>query len=260
MGNDQVVRGELAGCWRYPVKSFQGLAEERLSIGPDGVAGDRTFGLIDLEADRLLSAKRTGALLQASATDDTITLPDGRSFRVDDDGLDDVLTEWVGRPIRFAMADETGPVSYQMTFDPPDDDAELFDIPTPEGTFLDIAAVHLVTTATLRGCATARPEIDWDVRRFRPNLLLDVDGPAFVEDGWIGRRIQVGAVTLQVDGPMVRCAMPLRAQPGGLERQTQLFHALNELNTTFPGHLGLCASVVEPGEVQVGDPITVSPT
>lgn len=260
MGTSAVVEGSLAECWRYPVKSFQGLQEELLKIGPEGVEGDRTFGLIDVEADRLLSAKRTAALLQASATDSTVTLPDGASFAVDDPGLDDALTTWVGRPIRFARASETGPVSYQMTFDPPDDDADLFDIPTPEGTFLDLAAVHVVTTATLRRCAEARPDVDWSVRRFRPNLLLDVDGPAFFEDGWIGQRVQVGPVTLQIDGPMVRCAMPLRAQPGGLDRQTQLFHALNELNPTFPGHLGLCASVVEPGLVTVGDPVTVSPT
>jgi uncharacterized protein YcbX len=254
------VDGTVGGCWRYPVKSFQGLAQDRLSIGAAGVAGDRTFGLIDVEADRLLSAKRTAALLLATATDDTVTLPDGSTFSVDDPSLDDALTAWVGRPIRFARADSTGPTSYQMTFDPPDDDAELFDIPTPEGTFLDISPVHVVTTATLRGCADARPDVDWDVRRFRPNLLLDVDGPAFVEDGWIGREIQVGAVTLRVDGPMVRCAMPLRAQPGGLERQTQLFHALNELNRTFPGHLGLCCSVVASGDVAVGDTVSVPPT
>lgn len=257
MGTEQVTSGRVAGCWRYPVKSFQGLSEQRLSIGAGGIDGDRTFGLIDVEADRLLSAKRTASLLQASATDDTVTLPDGSTFAVDDPSLDAALTDWVGRPIHFARAGDTGPVSYQMTFDPPDDDAELFDIPTPEGTFLDIAAVHIVTTATLDGCAVARPDVDWDVRRFRPNLLLDVEGPAFVEESWIGREIQVGAVTLRIDGPMVRCAMPLRAQPGGLERQTQLFHALNELNTTFPGHLGLCASVVDAGEVAVGDPVTV---
>lgn len=256
-------KGTVAACWRYPVKSFQGLAVDRLEVGTTGVVGDRTFGLIDVEVDRLLSAKRTGALLEASATDTAVTLPDGTSHTVDDVDLDGVLTAWVGRPVRFARADNAGPVSYQMTFDPPNDDAELFDIPTPEGTFLDIAAVHVVTTATLAGCAHARPDVDWDVRRFRPNLVLDVDGPAFHEQDWIGQEIQVGPVVLRVDGPMVRCAMPLRSQPGGLARQPELFHALNELNPTYPGHLGLCCSVVTPGPVSVGDPLrtpTVSPT
>ncbi len=251
--------GTVSECWRYPVKSFQGLAETRLEIETDGVVGDRTFGLIDLESDRLLTAKRTAALLEATATDTAVTLPDGTSYAVDDPSLDQALTTWIGRPIRFARADATDPMSYQMTFDPPDDDAELFDIPTPEGTFLDIAAVHVITTATLRACAEARPDIDWSVRRFRPNLVLDLDAAAFAEDGWLGQEIRVGDVTLRVDGPMVRCAMPLRAQPGGLTRQTQLFHALNELNPTYPGHLGICCSVVAPGSVEVGAAAQVLP-
>jgi uncharacterized protein YcbX len=249
--------GTVAACWRYPVKSFQGLPQDQLRLEPTGVVGDRTFGLIDVEVDRLLSAKRTAALLEASATDDTVTLPDGTVHAVDDPGLDQVLSVWIGRPVRFARADATGPVSYQMTFDPPNDEAELFDIPAPEGTFLDIAAVHVVTTATLQACADARPDVDWDVRRFRPNLVLDGHGPAFHEQDWIGHEIRVGPVVLRVDGPMVRCAMPLRAQPGGLDRQPQLFHALNDLNPTFPGHLGLCCSVVTPGTVAVADPVIV---
>lgn len=248
--------GAVAACWRYPVKSFQGLAVDHLDVEAAGIVGDRTFGLIDVEVDRLLTAKRTGALLEASATDTTVTLPDGTTRTVDDPGLDAALSTWIGRPVRFARADAAGPVSYQMTFDPPNDEAELFDIPAPEGTFLDIAAVHVLVTATLRACADARPDVDWDVRRFRPNLVLDVDGPAFAEQDWIGREIQVGPVVLRVDGPMVRCAMPLRAQPGGLDRQPQLFHALNDLNPTFPGHLGLCCSVVAPGTVSVADAVS----
>lgn len=251
--------GSVTECWRYPVKSFQGLAEDRLDIGAGGVAGDRTFGLIDVGSDRLLTAKRTAALLEATATDTTVTLPDGSTYGVDDPSLDRALSAWIGRPIRFARAADTAPMSYQMTFDPPDDDAELFDIPTPEGTFLDIAAVHVVTTATLQACAESRPDVDWSVRRFRPNLVLDLDAPAFAEDGWLGREIRAGDATLRVDGPMVRCAMPLRAQPGGLSRQTQLFHALNELNPTYPGHLGLCCSVVEPGSVEVGAAVQLQP-
>ncbi len=248
--------GSVAGCWRYPVKSFQGLAVPHLTVEPAGVTGDRTWGLIDIEVNRLLTAKRTGALLGASATDDDVTLPDGSTFSVDDPALDGALTDWIGRPVRMARAADSPPMSYQMTFDPPNDEAELFDIPTPEGSFVDIAAVHVVTTATLAACASARPDVDWDVRRFRPNLLLDVGVDPFGEERWIGHEFSVGPVRLRVDGPMVRCAMPLRAQPGGLDRQPQLFHALNDLNPNFPGHLGLCCSVVTSGLVSVGDLVT----
>lgn len=251
------ARGTISECWRYPVKSFQGLRQDGLTITGAGVEGDRTYGLLDVEPGRLLSAKRSGALFFASATDRDVTLPDGTLYAVDDPALDAALSEWIGRPIRFARADQTDQISYQMTFDPPDDDAELFDIPAPAGSFVDLAPVHLVSSSTLRGCAEARPDLDWDVRRFRPNLLVDLDSAPFAEDTWIGREIRVGDVVLHIDGPTVRCAMPLRAQPDGLERQAGLFQAINEVNPTFPGHLGLYCSVITAGTVSTGDPVTV---
>jgi uncharacterized protein YcbX len=149
-------------------------------------------------------------------------------------------------------------VEYQMTFDPPDDGAELFAIPAPPGTFLDLAPVHLLTSGTLRACADARPDLDWDVRRFRPNLVVDTDQvELFGEQDWVGRRLRVGEVELAVDSPTVRCAMPLRAQPG-LERQVELFEAMSELNEAYPNHLGVYCSVVSPGTVRVGDSVEVS--
>ncbi|CAN5500459.1 MOSC domain-containing protein [soil metagenome] len=250
--------GTVARCWRYPVKSLQGPEPGQVEIGPAGVVGDRTHGLLDRAEgaqDRLLSAKRTGSLLQGSATDDEITLPDGTVVALDDPQADDVLSTWLGRRVHLTSPTAGTQVSYQMTFDPPDDDAELFEIPAPVGTFVDLAHIHLVATATLRGCEAARPDLDWDVRRFRPNLLLDVDGPTFVEGTWLGRHLRVGTAVLSIDTPTVRCAMPLRAQPGGIEREPELFQAMNELNTVSPNHLGAYCSVVTPGTAAVGDPV-----
>jgi hypothetical protein len=59
---------------------------------------------------------------------------------------------------------------------------------------------------------------------------------------------------LDVLQPTVRCAMPLRAQPG-LQRQPRLFSALNELNAASPNHLGVYAGVQTPGPIRVGDPV-----
>lgn len=260
---DETAAGELgtvSRCWRYPVKSLQGLEAAELTVTGAGVDGDRTHGLVDRAVGaqgRLLSAKRTAALLEAWASDDEITLPDGTGHRMDDPGVDEALSAWLGRPVHLATPAADGQLSYQMTFDPPDDDAEVFDIPAPVGTFVDLAPVHLIATATLRACEAARPGLDWDVRRFRPNVLLDVDGPAFVEGQWLGRRLQAGGAVLSVDSPTVRCAMPLRAQPGGIEREPGLFGAMNELNTVSPNHLGAYCSVVTPGTIRPGDPVTL---
>ncbi|MFM7225586.1 MAG: MOSC domain-containing protein, partial [Actinomycetota bacterium] len=59
---------------------------------------------------------------------------------------------------------------------------------------------------------------------------------------------------LTVRQPTVRCAMPLRAQPG-LERQPSLFSAMNDLKAALPNHLGVYLDVAEPGEIRVGDAV-----
>ena len=41
-----------------------------------------------------------------------------------------MLSAWLGREVRLVASDPTTAVSYEMTFDPPDDDAEYFAIET----------------------------------------------------------------------------------------------------------------------------------
>jgi uncharacterized protein len=253
--------GTVERCWQYPVKSMQGHELDALTLRPSGVVGDRAWGLLDAETGHVLSAKRLGRLLGATGHADRIELPDGTIVATDDRDASATLSGWLGREVRLARPSEGEQAAYQMTFDPPDDDAELFEIPTPPGTFLDLADVHLLTTATLAGCAAARPDLDWDERRFRPNLVVAADGDVFMEQDWVGGRLRLGdQATIEVLMPTVRCAMPLRAQPPagdapGLERQPELFGAMTELNTASPNHLGVYASVVVPGEVRVGDPV-----
>ena len=49
---------EVNGLWRYPVKSMAGEAVEAVELDADGVAGDRRWGVRDLDTDRLASAKK----------------------------------------------------------------------------------------------------------------------------------------------------------------------------------------------------------
>lgn len=247
--------GTVTGCWRYPVKSMQGLAETTLAVTEHGVAGDRTRAVVDPATGHILTAKRVKDLLFASATDDAIALPDGTVVGLDAPHVDDALSAWLGRPVHLAGAAEAGQRSFEMTFDPPNDEAEFYEIPAPPETFLDAAHVHVVNAATLRGCAEARPDLDWDVRRFRPNVLVDLGGDAFAEQDWIGAEVRLGAVVLHVEGPTVRCAMPLRAQPEGIGREPELFRAMSELNEAHPNHLGLYCRVVTAGAVSVGDEV-----
>ena len=248
-----MIVGRVAALHRYPVKSMQGLEVDSLAVGPSGIDGDRRRACIDETTGRIMSAKRFGRLLEAAADDAGITLPDGCRLCHADDGIDAALSAWLGRPVRLEERAPGTERSYEMTFEPPNDDAEYFEIPSPAGSYLDLAAVHLLSTATLAGSEAAYGELDWDVRRFRPNVVVDGPGEPFAEDTWCGSTLTVGGARLAVRQPTVRCAMPLRAQPG-LARQPRLYAALEELHAN---HLGTYVDVVEPGEIRVGDDVAL---
>lgn len=270
--------GTVAQCWRYPVKSMQGATTSRLRIGSHGVAGDRAHALVDDATERVLSAKSVPELLWASADDEAIRLPDGTTVALHAEDRDERLSVWLDRAVRLLTLEQSGlpaelGLSYEMTFDPPDDDAEMFEIPLPEHGFVDLSPLHVIAASTLEGCRRERPELDWDVRRFRPNLVFDgggaagpsvEDAPLFVEDSWVGAELAVGErCVIRVHQPTVRCAMPLRAQPAGpegpeLERRRELYRAMTELHPEVPNHLGVYVEVVSPGEVAVGDAVVVA--
>ncbi|MDX6326439.1 MAG: uncharacterized protein QOK15_2793 [Nocardioidaceae bacterium] len=257
----------VAGIWRYPVKSLQGLPAASLSLGPRGVRGDRRYALVDSATDRTLSAKSRAELLMASAVESAdggvvLTLPDARTIGADDPAVADVLSAWMGRPVTLVEAD-TGeePLtydersrSYEMTFDPEHDDAERIPIPSPAGTFLDLAAVHVLTTGSIARCHETRPDTTWDVRRFRPNILVDLDTGGFPEDAWVGHRVRIGTAVISVDQRTVRCAMPVRAQPGAIDRDVVVYRTML---TVHDNHLGVYCSVVDPGIVRTGDAVEV---
>lgn len=248
----------MAGLTRYPVKSFQGVAVERIEIDASSVVGDRRFAVVVADSGNLLSAKIEPTLLLASVREGTdpvadapvLVLPDGTEIAADATEVGPRLSTWLGRDVQLRQRQDTDERAYEMTFDPPNDDAELFAIPAPRGHFVDLAAVHLLTTATLAHVRATHPDLDWDVRRFRPNILLDIPGAdPFVEDTWVGGALRVGEAVLGIDQPTVRCAMPLRAQPG-LDRQRDLYAALDSVHAN---HLGVYASVRRPGAVALGD-------
>ncbi len=254
MSANAVDLGTVSELYRYPVKSMQGQGADSLRIGPDGVEGDRSWALIDVESGKLKSAKRWSKLLLAETDNEAITLPDGTRLPFDLPDLDAELSGWLGREVVLRQVDPGVEVSYEMTFDPPNDQAEYFEIPTPPGSFLDLAAVHLVSRQTLEQCAAARPDLNWDVRRFRPNLVIDApELSSFGEDAWCGGRLRIGPVLLDALQPTVRCAMPLRAQPG-LGSQPLLFEAMDGLHAN---HLGIYLSVIKGGVLEVGARVEV---
>ena len=145
------VDGRVIECWRYPVKSMQGERVDELAIGSKGVESDRGYALLDAASGRILSAKSVKDLLFARVEGKAVVLPDGTSVALDDPAASDVLSAWLERDVRLATPVEGEERSFQMTFDPPNDEAEYVDIRAPAGSFLNFSSVHFVPNRASSG-------------------------------------------------------------------------------------------------------------
>jgi hypothetical protein len=125
---------------------------------------------------------------------------------------------------------------------------------TPPGMFVDLAPVHVMTTTSL---ATIGTEIggEVDVRRFRPNVLVALDNTDddLPETRWVGARVMLGDVTLNVAMETVRCVVPSRAQPG-LDVDRRITRAVAARAQRC---LGVYCGVEKAGTIRVGDQVGV---
>jgi uncharacterized protein YcbX len=88
---------------------------------------------------------------------------------------------------------------------------------------------------------------DWDVRRFRTNLVVDGAG----EDELAGTDITIGSCRLAVTKPISRCVIITRPQPD-LDRDLDVLRTVNaERNST----LSIGAVVSRPGTICIGDEV-----
>ncbi len=153
-------------------------------------------------------------------------------------GLDEGLRQTLGREPGEPLPDLAGLP------------AELFEFVSPPGTYFDVSPIHLLTTSSLAAMSRANPAADWDVRRFRPNILIDTGATAaLVESGWCGRRVRIGQATLHCEIPAPRCVMPTHPQRA-LRKDASMLRTI-----VRDGHqqLGVYASVVSAGQVAIDD-------
>ena len=232
----------VAELWRFPVKSLQGEQLDDATVADGGIVGDRAYALFDVDTGMGLTARRVPELLFASArfvddgTRPHITLPDGTIAPGDA-----ALSDWLGRPVALRAATDVGARRYENPLDAEREaDWMLFD--GAPGPFHDSARtrVSLVSTGTLG---------DWDRRRFRANVLLHGAG----EDAYVGSTITIGDVHLEVVKRIGRCVMITRPQPGGIERDLDVF---KEINRARDGCLAIGALVARAGTICVGDEVT----
>lgn len=218
--------------WRYPVKSLLGEQLGAVQVEERGVVGDRLYAVTDRDG-KIGSGKtsrrfrRLDGLFDLRARNggerSLVTLPDGRELEAGDPELDAFLSQRYGDELRVLKEDGV-----------PHHDA---------------APLHLLTTSSLRWLESSLPASRIDVRRFRPNVLLETAGAALVEDAWVGRRFALGTAVIRVVERTERCVMTTNAQ-SELPKDPEVLRAVTELNDTC---LGIYASVETGGLVRVGD-------
>jgi hypothetical protein len=207
---------------------------------------------------------------------------DGERMRSDAGGFDSWLSAAVGRQVRLIGQPADG-ASYEdewpaieglapqefidsTRISTSDDGLAVSALPVgmmAPGTFQDVSPVTIMTTASLRAAHRQHASGDWDPRRFRPNLLLEVPGEDFIENEWAGRRLTVGGAVLEVMGPTPRCVMTTLAQQE-LPADRAVLRTVATCNRVEVGGfgrfacLGAYASVVSPGVVAVGDAFSLA--
>ncbi|MDQ1642500.1 MAG: uncharacterized protein QOJ90_1851 [Actinomycetota bacterium] len=251
---------ELVSLWRYPVKSLQGERLDRARVEDNGLVGDRLWGLRDQRTGRILTARRRPELLEAAASYENglpvITLPDGGIAAGPGKRTDRLLSEWLGNPVSLVSSVGTEPGRAEFFSDATDDSSQAIEWTMPASRYVDAAPVLVLTSASLRTAAGLYPNGVWDPRRFRPNLLIDLEGDDWVEDQWIGQPLRVGAVTLVATERCIRCTMVTRAQPG-LKADVDIFRSLARHHG---GRFGVWSDVLTQGSLSVGDLASLSAT
>jgi uncharacterized protein YcbX len=127
----------------------------------------------------------------------------------------------------------------------------------PPNTFFDLAAVHVLTTATLNSLRKLYPEGRFDTRRFRPNIVIEPypGTNGFVENGWVGQTLRLGdEVRLKITRSCKRCVMTTLAQ-GDLPRDLGILRTAARYNEV---RVGVYASVESGGNVTLGDHVWVN--
>ena len=273
----------VAQLWRYPVKSMIGVPVDTASFTADGVVGDRTWAVRDEERGGIRGAKKIGELMRFAARDAEggveITTPDGERIHSSESGANERLSAALGHRVTLWPLQPADPLDHYRRGRPDSDDAiaelrqifgreddepfpdfsifppAIMEYESPPGTYLDAFPVMVMTTSALRSLAEALPDSVIDVRRFRPTVVVDTgDEPGHPEFAWVGHRVRLGEVVLDVPAAYPRCVMVTRdVGPDVPADRSILRHNVRELDQ----NLGVYATVRTTGAVRVGDTVVV---
>ncbi len=268
----QTDLGSIVSLWRYPVKSMLGEELNATEVTKRGLLGDRAYALVDSTDGKVASAKNPrkwpqmfdcrAALADAPRTGVKlppvrITLPDGDIVNSEQPDLNQIFSKVLKRDVRLAALQDARTATaeeYWPDIEGLDRRDTVTDFGLPEGTFFDCALVHLLTTATLDRLQELYPQGRFEVRRFRPNIVVEIPSGDrdFVENAWIGQVLAFGdSVRLSITGPCPRCVMTTLPQ-GDLRKDTGILRTAAQHNRA---NVGIYASVLQSGKVRRGDSV-----
>ena len=282
----QIGLGSVVSLWRYPVKSMMGEELNAAEVTERGLLGDRAYALVDSTDGKVASAKNPRKWPQlfdfratfvdtprpgAKVPPVRITLPDGTVVTNTQTDLNQMLSRALNREVTLDATERRHQEVVESPFPNPwtpkaeeywpdmeglDYRDTVTDFALPEGTFFDCAVVHLLTTATLDRLREVYPQGRFEVRRFRPNIVVQPASgeKGFTENAWVGHTLVIGdAVRLNVTGPCPRCVMTTLPQ-GDLPRDPGILRTAAQHNQV---NVGVYASVLRGGTVRRGDHVSL---
>jgi uncharacterized protein YcbX len=263
--------GSVVGLWRYPVKSMMGEELNAAHVTERGLLGDRAFALVDPSNGKVASAKnprKWAKLFDCRAAfagsprlgekipPARITLPDGTIVTSDQSDLKQILSNVFGREVTL---ETTAPHMPSLEEYWPDMEGlahreTTTDETMPAGTFFDGAVIHVLTTATIDRLRELYPQGRVEVRRFRPNIVVEVASGEkdFVENAWVGHTLAIGnELRLNISRPCPRCVMTTLPQ-GDLPKDPGILRTAARHNQV---NVGVYSAVVRSGAIRRGDPV-----
>src|SRR5216683_1847530 len=263
--------GSVVSLWRYPVKSMMGEELNATEVTERGLLGDRAYALVDSSDGKVATAKNPrkwprlfdfrATFIEPARTDAKlppvrIVLPDGTTVTSDHGAVNEILSKALNRDVTFGAAerDVVSAEEYWPDMEGLDHRDTVTDFTLPERTFFDCATVHVLTTATLDRLRELYPQGRFEIRRFRPNIVVQPVSAekGFVENAWIGRALVIGDnVRLNVTGPCPRCVMTTLPQ-GDLPRDPGILRTAAQHNQV---NVGVYAAVLRGGTIHRGDPV-----
>jgi len=235
--------GRISAIYRYPVKSMAGESLDVATLGWHGIEGDRRF------AFRRLTDKSNFPWLTASKLPELILY---KPFRLDSSSAELLPTHVrtpEGKEYELGSDELRADVSKRYG-----SDVELMNLKA--GVF-DEASISVITSTTVQ-CIERESGREVDLRRFRPNVVIESDSvEPFAEDRWVDQTLMFGegdtCPAVKVYMKDERCRM-VNIDPDTAERDVQVMRTVARLNKNYAGGYG---TVVRAGELRVGQVVTL---